>query len=217
MALERKFLRENGVPEENLDAIMAEYGKDIAAHTAEITAKDALIATKTTEITGLTGQISQRDTDIAALQASIGGNDNLSEKIAALQLKYDTDTTALKESISAQERDHAAEKLFGGYKFSSKAARNAAMSDFLKKDFKLEEGAFLGADSFFAVLKESDPGAFAAEAQQGDDEGGEYHAEKKPSFVRPTGGANPGDDKKNPFVMSGFNMVRQPPNADKKT
>lgn len=207
MAITREFLEKLGITEKTtLDAIMTENGNAIEEHKK-------VVETKDTEITGLKKQIGDRDNDIKELKKQTGNTAELNTKLTELQTKYDTDTKGLQEKLNDQAYDHAAEKYFDGYKFTSNAARKAALADFRTKKLKLADGKFEGADEFIAALKKEDPSAFATEDKPAGGAGGQQQPPAtpatKPQFTVGANQSQPGGGDKSPFDF-GFTPVRTP-------
>ena len=210
--MERSFLEKQGITDKAvLDAIMAENGKDINAAKASLDAvtqeRDKLKA----ENEGLTAQIKTRDDDIKGLKEQLGKDGDLSARLGELQSKYETDTKALQDKLASQAYDHAADKYLNDFKFSSTLAREAVLSKFRAKAFKMtDDGKFEGAAEFMEGLKKSDPSAFAKEEGDGGDEGngGNGGQQKTPHFSNPQGNGNNGGGQSNPFSFS-FNAVRK--------
>ncbi len=211
--MERSFLEKQGITDKAvLDAIMAENGKDINAAKASLDAvtqeRDKLKA----ENEGLTAQIKTRDDDIKGLKEQLGKDGDLSAKLGELQSKYDADTKALQDKLAAQAYDHAADKYLNDFKFSSTLAREAVLSKFRAKAFKMtDDGKFEGAAEFMEGLKKSDPSAFAKE--EGGDEGnggngGNGGGQQPPHFSNPGGNSGNSGGQNNPFSFS-FNAVRK--------
>ena len=165
----REYLKGLGLTDEQINSVMGENGKDIEAAKGSLATVQQQLATAQTEISGLKGQLADRDKDIEELKKQVGDNTALSDQIKTLQSKYDTDTKALQERLDSQAYSHAADKFFDGFKFSSKAARKAALSDFTAKKLKLVDGKFEGADEFMASLKKDDPTMFASDETDGKD------------------------------------------------
>lgn len=216
----REYLKGLGLTDEQINSVMGENGKDIEAAKGSLATVQQQLATAQTENSGLKGQLADRDKDIEELKKQVGDNTALSDQIKTLQSKYDTDTKALQEKLDTQAYNHAADKFFDGYKFSSKAARKAALSDFTAKKLKLVDGKFEGADEFMAALKKDDPTMFAPDETDGKDgkggtgtgtggtgaDGGT--GKQPPQFT--TGSQNNGGgngDAKSPFDF-GFTSVR---------
>lgn len=214
------------VGKETLDAIMDEHGKDVEASKTALTKAQNDLAVEQASTKSLTEQLAQRDTDIAALKTQAGTSEELQTKLNDLQAQYTKATTDHKAALEAQAkelqakldeqaRDHAIEKYFGGVAFTNDLSRDAAIAAFKAKDFKLDNGAFLGADDWLKNLKESNPAAFKPE--EGDDQqqqqqgGSAFQNGGLPKFTKPISGGKPTDDKPAFFANGGFNFVRQPP------
>lgn len=215
--MERSFLEKLGITDKAvLDQIMAENGKDITAAKAGLEAVTQERDKLKTENEGLTEQIKTRDNDIKGLKDQLGKDGDLSAKLGELQTKYDADTKALQDKLSAQAYDHAADKYLSGFKFSSTLAREAVLSKFRSKAFKMtDDGKFEGAAEFMEELKKTDPSAFAKEDGEGGDEGngagGGNGGGQPPHFSNPNGGSGNGGGQTNPFSFS-FSAVRKADN-----
>lgn len=151
-----------------VDAIMDENGKDVTEANDKVKTLEGEKTTLTTERDDLKSQIETRDKDIADLQEKVKDNESLSQQLSDLQTKYQTDTQELNDKLSSQARKHATDKFFEGYQFTSTLAKEAAVSAFEKKNFKFEEGKFLGAEDFMKTLREENPTAFVEEDNGGD-------------------------------------------------
>lgn len=165
--MKREFLKNLGLADDVIDKIMTENGNDINAAKGDTASLQQQIAAKDTEISGLNDQIKQRDADIKKLQESVSGNEDLSNKLAELQTKYDQDTADLKKQLDDQkaefETSAATEKFFEGVEFSSALAREAAIAQFKAKGFKLADGSFQGGKEWLDDLRKTSPDAFKAE------------------------------------------------------
>lgn len=162
------------LPKGVIDAIMAENGRDIEARNNTIT-------TLTTERDGLKAQLdeangtikSYKDMDIEGIKARAG----------EWEAKYNTDTKALKDQLSAAEYGFAVKEAVRGLKFSSESAKKAFVADLTAKGLPLQEGKLLGLEDFAKTYKESDPDAFLPE-----------NDDKTPIATRGGGGATLGAD-----------------------
>lgn len=114
-----------------------------------------------TKLQELTKQLADRDADIAKLKGE-NKSEELAKQLSDLEAKYKQDTDALNDKLSAQASDHAAEKLFSGYNFTSERVKNSILAEFKEKGFKLENGEFLGGKEYLEGLKKSEPTAFVA-------------------------------------------------------
>ncbi|UZP04385.1 phage scaffolding protein [Clostridium botulinum] len=173
--MKREFLKELGLEDEVIEKVMAENGSDIQkekaktvkAETERDTYKGQLTTTQETLKT-------YEDMDI----------DGIKKSAKELQEKYDKDTQELQDKLSKQSYEVSAKEYLGQYKFANRRIAESIKSDFLSKEFKLEEGKFLGADDYIKGLQESEPESFVLEEE--DDE------EKVPTIVKSTAGSKPG-------------------------
>lgn len=132
----------------------------------EFVAADAAVAQKTkleSQLDGLKNQLTERDKDLEKLKNDTSSAE-LKKQLDELNAKYDADTKALTDKLTAQEVDHAAEKLFGGYSFASERVKQSILAEFKGKGFKYENGAFVGGKEYLEELKKTEPDAFAKEA-----------------------------------------------------
>lgn len=217
----REFLEKLGLEKGVIDQIMTDYGKSVQTEKEKIATLEREAAAAKTQLEGLNKQIEERDADIENLKKNEGTAEALNGKIAELQTKYETDTAALNAKISEQAYEFAADKFFDGYRFSSKAARRAAMQDFKNSEgVKLVEGKFIGAKEFIDKYKEEDPDSFAPDENDGDKGGGDAGEDTPPPFPKFTpndggqGGGNDDSGGKGGFSFAGFNLVRPVPKND---
>lgn len=139
---------------EAVEAIMAEHGK-----------------TKT----GLENQIVSLTTERDTLQAQLGDAskeiqsyrdmdiDGIKTKAAEWEAKYNADTQALKDQLTAKEYEHTVSGAVAGMKFTSESAKKAFVADLTAKKLPVQEGKLLGLDDYVKTYRESDPGAFVPE------------------------------------------------------
>lgn len=155
---------------EKLIALLSALGialtKDQTAQIKEVVEKEFVPAAEhtaqKTKLDELTKQLTERDKDLEKLKTE-NKSEELTKKLAELETKYKTDTEALNAKLAAQETDHAAEKLFGEYKFASERVKKSVLEEFKAKGFKFENGAFVGGKEYLEGLKKSEPDVFAAE------------------------------------------------------
>lgn len=148
------------------------------------------LAKKDTEITTLNDTLATRNADLETLKAQVEGVGNDASKLeevtanlTALQEKYNADTQALNEKLSAQAYEFAVRDFAGKQKFSSKAAQRDFEKSMIEKHLPMEGNAIMGADDFLKVYAKGDPDAFAKS---------EPAPAPAPSFAGPTPG---GKDK----------------------
>ena len=118
--------------------------------------------TKETELDGVKKQLEDANTEIQSYKDM--DIDGIKKAAADWEEKYKTDTAALSKKLEDQATEFATKEYIGKYQFTSDLARNAAVAEFMKQEFKRDaNGKFLGADDFMASMKEANPGAFVAE------------------------------------------------------
>ena len=180
-------------------------------------AKEKLDA-KITELSGVKKQLddankeiqSYKDMDIEGIKKSAQEWEN----------KYKTDTAALNDKLTAQERKHQTDMFFSGYEFTSKAAQAGIRMEFDKKEFKLEDGVFQGASDYMKSLMENEDykGAFVLkedkpdETDQGAGTGAGAGGNQKPLPTFATGsiGGNAGAGTDKNIFNFGFHRLREP-------
>lgn len=97
-----------------------------------------------------------RDKDIADLRKNAGDNEALNKKLTDLQAKYDSDTASLNKKLDEQARDHATEKLFADYKFTSAYAKKAAIAEFRSGNPEFKDGKFTGAADIIKKMQDEE-------------------------------------------------------------
>lgn len=149
--MKREELKKLGLTDEQIDAVMKENGIDIESEKAKTVKAE-------TERDGFKTTLDDTQTELKKFD----GLDVEAQKqsVLDLQSKYDTDTKALGDKLTAQAYTHDAEKYLSGVKFSSDLARKAALTEFEKQKFKQNGEKFLGADDWVKNMKESSPDAF---------------------------------------------------------
>lgn len=151
---------------ELLKKLGIELTADQAKQLEEVIGKEfvsAEEATKsTTKIEDLERQLADRDNDIVKLKSDTTSED-LKKQLEQLQGKYDNETKSLRDKLSAQETDFAAERLLSGYNFASDRIRQSVLQEFKGKGFKYENGKFIGGEEFLEQLKKDEPASFAQE------------------------------------------------------
>lgn len=172
----------------------------------------AKLDAKIAELKGVQEQLTAANAKIE----SFGDVDAIKNEVQEWKTKYAEETkrleTEAKKNLDKVERDYAEREFFGKYKFTSEAAKKGIMAEFREKDFKLDNGTFLGAEDYMKQLMESEEnkGAFAKE-DDGKKEGSGNPAPPQPTFAAgSSGGKGTGNGSgaaESPFH---FNFVRQP-------
>lgn len=206
--MKRDELKALGLTDEQIDNVMRINGADIEAQKAIIGQKDTTIQTLTTERDGFKAQVTERDKDIATLQEAAKGNEGISAKLTELQTKYDQDTAALQQRLDDQARDHAADSVISGYKFTSALAKKAVKAEFLSQNPEFKDGKFANAEAIMKQISEQNADAFIVETPP---QPNPQPTPPAPAFTGPMGGGNgptPGDPK-NTLPLN-LRFVRQP-------
>lgn len=160
---------------EKIIALLAAFNVVLAAdqkkQLEEVVGKEFVpaetAAADKTALEELKKQLAARDKDLEKLKAE-NKSEELQKQLDELNAKYKQDTDELNTKLSAQQADFAAEKLFGGYKFSSERVRKSVLDEFKGKGFKLSEnGEFIGGKEYLEELKQTEPSVFAADEKPG--------------------------------------------------
>ena len=150
--MKTEMLKELGLTDEQISAVMAENGRDLekvktkltAAETARDEYKEQLEAANTTIQ-------SYKDMDIEGIKQSASD----------WEKKYNDDLKAMQDKLEGQAYDFALKEYVSGYQFTSDLVKEAVIAQLKAQGFKLNDGKFLGADDFMKQLKEANPSAFA--------------------------------------------------------
>lgn len=150
--MKTEMLKELGLTDEQISAVMSENGKDLekvktkltAAETARDEYKEQLEAANTTIQ-------SYKDMDIEGIKQSA----------SEWEKKYNDDLKAMQDKLENQAYDFALKEYVSGYQFTSDLVKEAVIAQLKAQGFKLNDGKFLGADDFMKQLKEANPSAFA--------------------------------------------------------
>lgn len=156
--MKREFLEELGLEKDVIDKIMAVNGSDIEVNKQEATRLSE-------ELEGVKIQLADAGKTIKEFE-------NLDiEKIKQTAIdwekKYNKETQNLQDKIKQKDYDHAVDSYLNGFKFTSDLVKKAVKSEFMSKDFRLDEGKFLGADDYMEKLKTDDAAIFMADDSEG--------------------------------------------------
>ena len=126
---------------------------------------------KESQISTLNETISNRDKDLKALKeqletaAQADGADKealekLTQDMASLQDKYNSDMKAYKKQLDEQSYEFAVKEYANGLEFSSAAAKRDFIGQFKQAGLKMDGDKILGADDFRTMYQENNPDAF---------------------------------------------------------
>lgn len=108
---------------------------------------------------------------VKKLNESVNFGNELSEKLEKAEKKISgleeelntvkTERDDFSDKLDNAHKTHAAEKLFGGYNFSSSLAKEMAIEKFKESKPEFKDGEFVGGKDWIEELKKTDPTAFA--------------------------------------------------------
>ena len=152
--MKREFLEGLSLDKEIIDKIMSEYGKSTEKLKTEAETNSKVTQELKEQLENANKQIQAfKEMDIEGIKKAA---DEWKEKA-------ETAEREMKEKLSAAEYDSAVKDYFSKINCSSEFAKAGLMSAFKEKDFKLEEGKFLGADDWLKEMREKDAGSFLQE------------------------------------------------------
>lgn len=177
--MKREFLKNLGLTDEQVSEIMTEHGKTVEKAKTDTSKVNQELEKYKEEAEGLKTQLidanaqiqSFKDMDIEGIKKS--AND--------WKAKYEADTQKLNKQLADKEYEYNLKDFTGKYKFANDRVQNSIIADLKAKEFKLENGVFLGADDYMKQLQESEPGSFITDEPK----------EPQPQIVKPTRGSKP--------------------------
>lgn len=187
--MKRDFLKGLGLDDSVIDQIMDENGKDIQREKNAVNKVNQDLEKYKAENEGLKTQLSEANTQIQSFKEM--DIDGIKASAEEWKTKYETDTKALNEKIAAKDYDYAIKDFMSQFKFIDDDVKETVINKFKAKEFKLEEGKFLGGEDFMKEYKENHKSLFVPDEPQ----------EPIPQIVKPTGGNNPGGNT-NPFKFN---------------
>ena len=187
--MKRDFLKGLGLDDSIIDQIMEENGKDIQREKNAVNKVNQDLEKYKAENEGLKTQLSEANTQIQSFKEM--DIDGIKASAEEWKTKYETDTKALNEKIAAKDYDYAIKDFMSNYKFIDDDVKETVINKFKAKEFKLEEGKFLGGEDFMKEYKENHKSLFISDEPQ----------DPIPEIVKPTGGSNPSGDA-NPFKFN---------------
>lgn len=187
--MKRDFLKGLGLDDSIIDQIMDENGKDIQREKNAVNKVNQDLEKYKAENEGLKTQLSEANTQIQSFKEM--DIDGIKASAEEWKTKYETDTKALNDKIAAKDYDYAIKDFMSNYKFIDDDVKETVINKFKAKEFKLEEGKFLGGEDFMKEYKENHKSLFVSDEPQ----------DPIPEIVKPTGGNNPPGDT-NPFKFN---------------
>lgn len=188
--MNREFLREQGLSDEQVEAVIKEHGKS----TNDIKEKADKVDGLESQIEDLQGQIQERDTQLEKLGNKAKDSEELTAEINRLKQENETATNELKDKLQKQSFDFTLEKALGKAGAKNPKAVKALLDT---ESIKLDGETLLGLDDQLKALQESDGYLF------GEDEPAGLKGRKPhESGQNPTG-------VKNPWSKEHFNLTEQ--------
>lgn len=164
--MKREFLEGLGIEKENIDKIMAENGKDIEGIRSNLSTKEQELADAKKLLEDANNKIEGfKDLDVDAIK----------KEAQEYKEAFEKAEREGKEKLEALQYETELEKYMNGHTFASERIKNSIYNDMKSKEFKLEDGKFLGADDYIKQLQEKEPESFMV--KQDDD--------KAPRFTKP--------------------------------
>lgn len=153
--MKREFLKNMELTDEQIDAIMAENGKDVNSLKEQVNSL-------TSEKEGLQSQLNDRDTQLKDLKGKVKDSDELTAEIDKLQKANKEAKEKYEADLTAQQKSFLVDKAL-----TSAGARNAqAVSALLDLDsVEVKDGQLVGLDDQLKALRESDGYMFKEDPQ----------------------------------------------------
>ena len=159
--MKREFLKEQGLSDEQVNAVMAQFGQ-------EVNPLQDKIQNLTAERDGYVKQLGERDNQLKELSEKAKGSEELQATINQLKESAKQAETNYQQELAKQQKSFAIDKALTG----AGALNNKAVSALLNMDnVEFKEGTLTGLDDQLTALKESDGYLFKRETQQPQDTG----------------------------------------------
>src|SRR5690625_1196654 len=181
--MNREFLKEQGLNDEQIEAVMREYGKSINDYKERADKVDGLEA----QIEDYKKQIAERDEQLEVLSEQAKGNEDLTAQIEELKQQNEQTAKEYQEKLEKQAFEH---RLHNTLKDEGVRNVKAVKALLDVESIKLDGDKLLGLDDQLKSLKETDGYLFQTEEK---DEG--------PTIVNPGNpkGKGTGSNDNNPF------------------
>lgn len=176
--MKTEFLKGLGLNDNQINAVMAENGKDIKKfqdESAKLTKEKEKLDTKVAnleselETTNQTladanSQIEKfKEMDVEAIKA---GAEDWKNKYEAAQSDLQKQKEQFEADMKQKEYDHAVHDYFNGFKFVDDVVKDTVINVFKEKKFHLDNGKFLGADEYMKDYQEQHKALFVDDSTQ---------------------------------------------------
>lgn len=153
--MDRKFLKELGIEDEQIDKIMQEHGATVNPLKQD---KDSL----QTEVDSYKEQITERDTQLETLKGKVGSEDDLKATIDSLKQANQEKDAEHQKRINQQKLDYELKIALNGSGARNERAVKALLDlDTVKIN---DEGQLIGLNEQLETLKTSDDYLFKTDA-----------------------------------------------------
>jgi hypothetical protein len=176
-----------------------------------------------TEKTGLQTQLTEASNKLKSFQTEDGKTiEDIRKEAADWKTKYDTDTKALQDKLSAQERSHLIDQYLNGTEFTSRFAKKE-IKNLLEgaKELSVKDGQLVGADDLMKGFRKDYADAFKADPDPAGDSGTDHAAAGgvNPNFTSGTSmnGGNPKKGGKGMSLFEAMKYANEHPDVDPAT
>ena len=152
--MNREFLKNAGVPDEAIDKVMAEYGKDIQAE------KDKAVKAAS-ELAEANKTIETYKTQVDELKKTVGDNTDAAKKLKDLQDKIAEEKRLADEKAADEQLTNTIRAALPQDKKFVNEYTEAAMIKEIKAELNKAENKGKGIGDIFGALTKDKPGIFA--------------------------------------------------------
>lgn len=188
--MNREFLKELGLSDEQIDKVMAEHGKTVNS----MKEKADKVETLESQIEDYKQQLEERDNQLNDLSEKAKGNEELLSQINELKQQNEQTKTEYEEKLQKQAFEHKLESTLAAAKVKNVKAVKALLD---LDSIKLDGDKLLGLDDQLNNLKENESYLFEQEDNSG---------------IQIVAGGNPNGGSgniKNPFTKEHWNLTEQ--------
>ena len=189
------------LPEEVINNIIAENGKDIEGTKAKLNGQienlQSEIETKDKQLTNINSEMEKFKTmDIEGIKNKVT---ELENKNKEYEIQLATEREANEKKLADQQYDFKLNEYVNGQKFTSDFAKKAYLAELKAQGFKIgEDGTLMGANDYTKQFQEKNPGVFVVEETPKDEP-------PAPQFTNPA-------NNQQPPQSGGFNFNFTPVN-----
>lgn len=156
--MKREDLENLGLNEEQITGVMKLKSSSISENDKELESLKTQITQLTTEKDNLQNQIADANKQIEDFKSM--DIESIKKTADEYKTKYEESEKTYKQELAKIERSNQVKDYFSNVDFASESAKQGVIAQFNAKDFKFEDGKFLGADEWLNDLKQKDAGAF---------------------------------------------------------